>query len=57
MFKAVTDELVKTLSTEKTTLGLGQTVVAASSLNEAAHVKIGTFVIKKNPSWFWQSTR
>ncbi|XP_075251864.1 uncharacterized protein LOC142344204 [Convolutriloba macropyga] len=55
MFKAVADDVVKTLCTENRTLGLGQTVVAASSLHEAAHVKIGTFVIKKFPFWFWQS--
>ncbi|XP_075251863.1 uncharacterized protein LOC142344203 [Convolutriloba macropyga] len=56
MYKAVVDDIVKTICTDKMTLGLGQTVVSASSLYEAANVKLGTFVIKKHPFWFWQST-
>ncbi|XP_075251854.1 uncharacterized protein LOC142344199 isoform X2 [Convolutriloba macropyga] len=55
MFKLMTDELVRTLCSDRNTLGLGQCVIPAASIHEAAFVKLGTFVIKRQPSYPWQA--
>jgi len=66
MFRTVTQDLVKALcggagcssapgSTVNTSIGLGQSVIPASSVNEASQVTVGTFAIKINPSHFWQT--
>ena len=57
MFKLMTDELVRTLCSDRNTLGLGQCVIPAASIHEAAFVKLGTFVIKRQPSYPWQAAR
>ncbi|XP_063717873.1 uncharacterized protein LOC134844977 [Symsagittifera roscoffensis] len=59
MFRTLATDFVTSVcdgSSSNSTLGMGQSVVAASSVHEASQVQVGTFVIKHLPNHFWQST-
>ena len=57
MFRTVCNDFVKTVCASNSVLAglrLAETVLAAGSVHEASKVQVGTFALRKKPSYFWQ---
>ena len=57
MFRTVCNDFVKTVCASNSALAglrLAETVLAAGSVHEASKVQVGTFALRKKPSYFWQ---